>query len=335
MTDRRTLCFPVADSSQVGGARRAAAQLAARIGLDENSAGRAAILTTELANNLHKHARDGSILMHSLDEPHRGLELIAIDKGPGMDVARCMRDGYSTSGTPGTGLGSVVRMADLWDVYSVEGMGTAVLARIHAKSSAERRRKLSLGAICLPLKGETRCGDNWSHLSTSTGERVLVVDGIGHGTLASDAAETAATTFERARAVPLSGTIRSIHEALKNTRGAAIAIAEIDIERGILRYVGVGNIAAQVLHAGTSRSLVSHNGTMGHEIRKVQEFQYPWPAGALLVMTSDGLTTRWDLKKYPGLAQRPPSLLASVLWRDFARGRDDATVVVAREETAA
>ena len=77
-----------------------------------------------------------------------------------------------------------------------------------------------------------------------------------------------------------------------------------------------------------SRSLVSMNGTPGHRIGTLQEFIYPLPPGALLLMHSDGLSTRSAMSDYPGLASRDPSLIAGVLYRDFSRKRDDATVLV-------
>ena len=75
--------------------------------------------------------------------------------------------------------------------------------------------------------------------------------------------------------------------------------------------------------------MVSYNGTVGHEVRKIREFTYLWPKGGLLVMHSDGLGTQWRLDRYPGLIARHPSLIAGVLYRDFNRGRDDVTVLVA------
>ena len=97
-----------------------------------------------------------------------------------------------------------------------------------------------------------------------------------------------------------------------------------------MRYAGLGNIAASIVSPRESKSLISYNGIAGHEARKIQEFGYEWPADALLVVHSDGLSARWDLSRYPGLAVRDPSVVAGVLYRDFSRGRDDALVVVVR-----
>jgi hypothetical protein len=96
----------------------------------------------------------------------------------------------------------------------------------------------------------------------------------------------------------------------------------------------VGNISGVIVQNAQTRSMVSYNGTVGHELRKVQEFQYPWPANGLLVMCSDGLSNRWEFRRYPGLAMRHPAVIAGVLWRDHNRGRDDATIFVARKRAA-
>jgi hypothetical protein len=127
--------------------------------------------------------------------------------------------------------------------------------------------------------------------------------------------------------------LQCIHAALRNTRGAAVAVAEVDPRRDTVRFCGVGNVSGAAVSDQGTRTMVSQNGTVGHEMRKVSEFSYPWPAHALLVLHSDGLSTHWSLDGYPGLSRRHPSLIAGVLYRDFKRGRDDVTVVVARGGT--
>ena len=79
---------------------------------------------------------------------------------------------------------------------------------------------------------------------------------------------------------------------------------------------------------------MSHNGTAGHSVRRIDEFTYPWPKDGVLIQYTDGLGTHWDVDRYPGLLGRSPSLIAAVLYRDFNRGRDDVTVLVASEARA-
>ena len=85
-----------------------------------------------------------------------------------------------------------------------------------------------------------------------------------------------------------------------------------------------------LLAGGSSRSLVSHNGTLGMSSPQIQEFRSEWPPDAMLVMHSDGLQSSWDLSSYAGLASRHPAVIGGALLRDFRRQRDDASVVVVK-----
>jgi hypothetical protein len=244
-----------------------------------------------------------------------------------------LRDGFSTSGSPGNGLGAIMRLSAFMDLYSTTQTGTALLARLWSvPKSARPDGRLTFGVVSVPHPGESVCGDAWA--ATQDGGRCLlmIADGLGHGPPAAEAALAAVRIFRDNPQLGPAAVLQAMHGALRSTRGASVAVAETDLDARLLRYAGVGNVAGCVLAAGVSRSLMSHNGTVGHEARKFQEFSYPLPEGATLVLHSDGLASRWDLASYPGLAGRDPALVAGVLYRDFGRGRDDATVVVACEE---
>jgi anti-sigma regulatory factor (Ser/Thr protein kinase) len=321
----------VTEASQVGEARRAAAALTARLGFGETEAGKVAIVVTEAAGNLVKHARGGEILLRSLERDGvAGLEILALDRGPGMtDVGRCFRDGFSTAGTPGTGLGAIRRLSSFADIHSTLPTGTALLARLWSGPAPGPPAGLRVGAVTVPVAGEEVCGDAWAVEQDAGRTVLLVVDGLGHGPCAADAARDAVRVFRENASLAPAEILRAIHLALRSTRGAAVAVAAVDLTEETVHYAGVGNIAGTILSGGAMRSLVSHNGTVGHEARKFQEFAYPFPADATLVMHSDGLASRWGLEPYPGLALRDPALIAGVLYRDFRRGRDDVTVLAA------
>ena len=159
----------------------------------------------------------------------------------------------------------------------------------------------------------------------------MVVDGLGHGPLAAAAARGALDVFARVGGALPAEILAQAHDALRTTRGAAAAVAHIHRHLGIVRFCGVGNIAGAVIVQGAVRRMVSHNGTMGMGAPRIGEFTYPWSSDALAVLHTDGLGSKWDLAAYPGLSTRPPSLIAAVLYRDFARDRDDVTVLVLRE----
>jgi anti-sigma regulatory factor (Ser/Thr protein kinase) len=334
---KEMIALPVTESSQAAQASRLIGRLAGSLGFNETEAGKVSIVVSEMSSNLVKHAKDGQLLVRPLERNGAaGIEIISLDKGPGMaNPARFLRDGYSTTGSMGTGLGAIMRLSSVFDIYSLPGLGTALLARLWAKPLSKERAlhplNTEVGAICLPIPGESMPGDAWAVDERPDRTLVMVVDGLGHGPDAAVPAKAAVGIFRKNPNLLPPALIEATHAALKDTRGAAMAVTLIDTANGTVRFAGVGNITGiLLLSPGQSRCMVSHNGIVGHQARKVQEFIYPWPEKALLVMHSDGLGSRWSLDRYPGLMARHPGLIAGVLYRDFRRGNDDVTVVVVR-----
>ena len=329
-----TLVNSVRDASEVGEARRAAVGLAHRKGFSPNVEARIALVATELATNLLKHAGEGLVAINEfVDADGSGIELLALDKGPGMaDVARCLIDGFSTAGSPGTGLGAVARVSDSYVIYSRPGVGTVVMARFLAPNR-DPLGALEIGVVIDTYPGETVCGDAWVTMNGGKGDTLLLVDGSGHGPQAAHAAETAARAFADnidKECVPL---VEAIHRALAATRGAALAVARIDRDARVIRFVGVGNIGAVLANGGEARRMASYNGTVGHVAPRIREFTYPFTGRPLVILHSDGLSARWEIAAYPGLAAGHPSLVAGLLFRHHRRDRDDATVVAMRAAT--
>lgn len=307
--------------------------IAARLGFRETERGKVGIVVTEVANNLVQHTHGGTLLLRAIEHyPTVGIEILALDKGPGMvDVDECLHDGFSTAGTSGNGLGAIRRLSNVFDIYSIPNQGTALLAHIWAAPELHPHQvTLEIGVVCLPKPGEDVSGDAWACQSDSHRILLLVADGLGHGPAAASASSEAVRTFQAHYDRSPYAIVEAAHAALKPTRGAALAIAEIDIEQHSVRFAGIGNISASIFSFTEHHNLVSHNGTIGHELRKIQEFSYPWYPNGLLIMHSDGLGTQWRLDRYPSLSQKHPSLIAGVLYRDFNRERDDVTVLVAK-----
>ena len=325
----------IAHDSDIGECRRHAKRQIEGHGFDEVSAGRAGIAATELATNIVRHAGHGEILMQVLDDGiHPEFEMLAIDKGPGMqDVDACMRDGFSTGGTAGQGLGAIARLSGTFDIFSAMGQGTVVLSRIqrdqNPRPTAGARSTLEFGAINLAVAGEIECGDTWRIADAGAQASIMVADGLGHGPLAAAASKAAATAFVKQPFDGPSLSMQGLHRAVTGTRGAAAACAVLHAAELRLEYAGVGNISGSVVTRERSRGMVSHNGTLGVQLLRTQQFDYEWPVGARVVMHSDGMSARWSLATYPGLFQRHSAVIAGVLYRDCSRGRDDATVVVA------
>jgi len=324
----------VHDASDVAEARRIATRVVSETDFNDVEKANVALVATELTTNLIKHAKRGRLMVRLLQRgPRLGLELMAIDHGPGIrDLAQSMRDGYSTTGSPGTGLGAVKRLTWEFDIHSLPGKGTAVLARLWSgQLRRDSNNGIEYGIVCLPMPGQEVSGDGWRVESLGAKYTCTLVDGLGHGPDAAIPAQAALAIAHEYRDKAPAEIVERAHGALRSTRGAALAVGEIDPASRLVRFCGVGNIAATIINKAGIRHLVSYNGIVGQEARKIAEFTYPWSPDSLLIMHSDGLSTHWDLRNYPALMQRHPALIAGVLYRDFSRGRDDITVLAARE----
>jgi len=304
---------------------------------DELLTSRVSIIAAEMTSNLLKHsAAGGEILINGMTPPAGvgAVELIAIDRGPGMShPASALQDGYSSAGSLGAGMGAIRRQSTHFEIHSVANRGTAVLARVTAKDALIGHPDFEVGVVSVPKDGEEVSGDGWALSAVPCGIQLLLVDGLGHGLLASDAATLAVSTFRKAAGRAPVDVLRALHPPLRATRGATVGVATVDTQACVVTYGGIGNIGAAIVTNERSRWLVSVNGTVGREPVQFRQFEAEWDKKALLIAHSDGLTTRWRLDQLPGLAAKDPTLIAAVLFRDFARQLDDVTVVVAKQRT--
>jgi len=325
------------EASKTGEGRRLARNMAAGMGFGEILSEQVSIVVTEACTNLLKHATRGELILHSVTEGLGSvpfLELLALDNGPGIeDLQRCLQNGYSTSGTLGHGLGAIIRLSNDADFYSVPGKGTGILARwwSGAQPLPSQRGGFRLSAVNIPKDGQEASGDSWASVESGDHLTVLLADGLGHGIEANLASSQAVRMLRENPDLAPQALLERCHLALRSTRGAAVAVARIDLAHDKLTFAGVGNVSAKIYCGERScQHLVSVNGTAGHHSEKIREFSYAWPSDGLLQLYSDGLSTGAGVETYPGLAARDPALIAGVLYRDFGRGRDDASVVVAK-----
>jgi anti-sigma regulatory factor (Ser/Thr protein kinase) len=323
--DRQWLA--VSDVHAAGTARRIAATLGTEAGLGPDAQADLAIVATELATNLARHADEGRLLLR-LRRIHdaAGVELIAVDAGPGMaDIVESTRDGYSTAGSLGIGLGAIARKAHEFDVYTRAGAGTVQAATVWATRPGAMDW---VDGVSRPMTGQEACGDGYVAREIEGRRQVLLCDGLGHGPLASVAARAAVAEFAGAPAMGPAELLRRVHERIRHTRGVVAGIAEIEPEQ--VRYAGIGNVLAAIVDGSRRRIMVSLPGIVGQQQSDTREFTYPLSSGSLVVLHSDGLTDKWDLSDRPGLTGHAPVVIAATLLRDWAKRRDDAAVLVAR-----
>lgn len=319
--------FEIKDSSFAGEVRRLAVSFAGDIGFDETITGQISIVINELCSNIVKHAGTGEIILVQHKDK---LEIISIDKGPGMgNVNECLKDGFSTQGTQGTGLGAIKRLSHTFELYTALNKGTVIYSAFILNTSED---KFETGSVAVNYPGEVVCGDGWTFLKVNEDRlKVMVADGLGHGLLAHEASKAAINSFMSGNDRSPLMDINALHNALRSTRGAAVAVGDIQMANAKIDYAGLGNISATLVSPAGTKKLISYNGTAGVQFKNVQPMAYPLEKDWVLIMHSDGLGTQWSLTDYPGLMFKHPTLIAAVLYRDYTRGNDDVTVVVIRE----
>lgn len=322
--------FRVEAAATASAVRRSAERLAAELSLPERRVSDLSIVVAEAAGNLAKHADEGTVLLRAIRTADQaGVEIIAIDRGPGMaDIVHSVGDGHSTTGTLGIGLGAITRQASWCDLHSVPGKGTVLAAQVW---SADPPPPSWAGGITRPLTGESVSGDAFAFRVADGRHQLLLSDGLGHGGLAAAASREAVRAFVDAPAIPPDALVDLLHRKLNHTRGAALAVAELDAEAGLVRYAGLGNISGTVLAMGTRpRGMVSLPGIAGHQRRQVRQFEYPLDRESIVLMHSDGVVDRWSPNDYPGLLRHSPEVISATVLRDAGTRRDDAGVLVAR-----
>lgn len=329
--------YRIEDRSYFNLIKRAIAKEAKSLGFSSGHIGKLDIIVAELTSNLLKFgARNREFLWKPVFQDGRsGIEIIALDKGPGIaNISQALRDGYSTSGTAGEGLGAVQRLSDFFDIYSQPGKGTAILVRLFSKGNTSHVfKQLNIAALSVPKPGEKFCGDGYEIKYDPENHifEILILDGLGHGTEAFKAAQAALKVFTDINKTDPYLILQQIHQSIKNTRGAVGMALHYNFEQQTLFYCGVGNISGKFVGYDDVKSLFSFNGTIGHILSpRIHDQQSSWARGRLLILHSDGINSRWDLTKYPQIQKHDPALIAGCLYRDFNRATDDVTIIVSK-----
>lgn len=332
--------FILADRSFANIVKRDIARLAESYGFSPAEVGRINIVVSEMASNLQKHAPQGGELLVKYTH-NNALEILCLDNGPGMkEPQRMLKDGNSTAGTAGEGLGAIMRQSHEFDMYSCAGCGTVILSRIYKGQSEAPpiTGTFEVGALLVPKINEQFCGDGFALAEQGRYCYLIALDGLGHGAAASDASSEAAKAFLENYSLDPAGNLRNIHTSIRKTRGAVGTIVHINQAQNQMKYCGIGNIAGKVYHLDgatiqniSSKNIISYNGILGHNIPATLNTQnLEWGRNKLLMLHSDGIRSRSDLSKYPNLHRHDVSIIAAVLYRDFRRETDDALVVIAR-----
>lgn len=332
---RLPLQFEIDDQSRIAQCRRRVKAMARTLKFSEVDRERVGIAVTEAVTNVLRHAGRGRFLAQRMEGPQGPFLIVLVwDEGPGIsNYSRCLEDGYSSAGGQGIGLGAMRRQSDAFEMYSKPKGGLVVSMTFwkRCKSTAELPESgafRNLFASALPMPGEVESGDAWAVAEVSGVFKILLVDGLGHGTKAAKASSLALNCFKDVAGDPGDSIVKSLNEAMRGSRGAVVAVAEIDPSAEQLRYTGIGNIFGRLLVDGITSQLTSTSGIVGYQMGKVQSFEYDWKKDSMVVLHSDGIGSKWSLSSYPGLGYCQSSTVAGTLLSDYRKYSDDSSIVV-------
>lgn len=335
MDNKAQLLFQVSDRSYFSLVKKDIHHLGVQQGFSEERVGQLDIIVAELCSNLIKHAGHGHLIVKYIeDKGNKGIEVISADSGPGIaDIKRMMIDGTSTKNTLGHGLGAIQRLSDKFDIYSQKNWGTIILSRIFQNPTAHYVPKSTteVKALLIPKKGEILCGDGFYYKHTTHLFKLFVGDGLGHGPEAAKAVDEAINSFKYCHEENAVEIIKYVHSSVKKTRGLVGTVVIFDFEKKEWSICGVGNILTKLGNFSQTKSFMSYNGILGHNIpRSMKEQRVPYESVQYLIMCSDGIKTKWELNNYPRIYKSDLSVLATAIYQDQTRNTDDSSVVIAK-----
>ncbi len=308
--------------------------MALAVGFEEAVSEEIALATSELATNLLKHAKSGTLTLMPLAVDKRsGIQIESRDQGPGIvDIDQALADGFSTSGGLGLGLGTVNRLMDEFDIESSRGKGTLVTCKrwVRAELRVAGVSPLAFGVATRPRPGLQVNGDDFVIKQWDTSALVAVIDGVGHGEPAHRAAQAARRYVESHFDQALESIFRGVGYACRGTRGVVMALARFDWTPLRVSFAMVGNVEVRVLNSPEPFHYVIRRGIIGGNAPAPAVTGHAWGLESIMVLHSDGVKSHWQWVDFPGLVDRPAEIIAQRLLRELAREEDDATVLVAK-----
>ncbi|MBN1936982.1 MAG: SpoIIE family protein phosphatase [Anaerolineae bacterium] len=189
---------------------------------------------------------------------------------------------------------------------------------------------MEYGLVNHGKSGRRVSGDAYAIVDWDENTLIALIDGLGSGEAAHEAATLARECVETHARVRLEDLLRLCHEALRGTRGAVMMLMRIDRASKRVSFAGVGNIGVRVLSDAPIKP-ISRNGIVGFRMSNVREFSYPYTKGDVFILHTDGVSTRFVVDER--WARHPDTNLQQVaeeIVEDFGKQDDDVTILVAR-----
>jgi len=301
----------------------------------EQRTGEIDIVVSEMVSNLIKYATRGELLYRlSIQDDQPVFEVICIDSGIGIkDVSHAMKDGISSKNTLGQGIGSIIRLSNLAQIYSLPDWGTIVYSICYNSLEYNKTTQKTTLARCINVAkpGEKVSGDGGTIRQVGNKTLVFLGDGLGHGEFAKEAIDKALEAFNESNCSEPSDIIREVHAAVKKTRGLVGTIGVLDHQSKEWQISGIGNIATRLQRGVEYKNYSSYNGIIGLNIPgRIENNRYEMEKFQQLILCSDGIKTRWDIMHYPSILKYDPMLLAAAIYKDHSRRTDDMTILIVK-----
>jgi anti-sigma regulatory factor (Ser/Thr protein kinase) len=337
MDNKPFTSYEIAERSFVSFVKREIHQKAVQADFNPSRVGTIDIIVSELTSNIIKHAGHGELLYRFSDRDDcKQFEIICIDGGEGIkDIAHSMKDGVSTTKTLGQGLGAMERMSDVFQVYSIVKWGTVCYSKVYAEAdkhfSSADSSPVKCKALNVSKPGQTVSGDGYDIIFNPGHTKIFMGDGLGHGKEAHDAVQLAISSFRLSASNDPASILRYIHDPVKKSRGLVGAVAVVDHRLKKWKICGVGNITTRIYEGLMAKNYVSYNGIIGLNIpTTLKNHEVDLSKHQCLIMSSDGIRTRWDLSQFPAILRYDPIMLAAVIYKESARKTDDMSILIAR-----
>ena len=339
--------FQIEDESQIFEIRKKIKNTTTGFKLTDEFEGSTNIVVTELATNLLKHTKTGGEILLRFENTDEfvSVEILAIDKGKGItNIENALTDGYSTSGSAGTGLGAVKRISSEFDIFSQLNKGAIVYSKIIKQKRNFQTVKsysgnLILSALITAKPNEEYCGDYYKIIQSEKSVKICLLDGLGHGYSAYISAIEAAAVFDKMSDSSIQDILKAANQKMIGKRGAVISLFEFNFIDRIVRHCGIGNITAKIISEFSTDSFPAIPGFIGGGEILLKTNEIKIPENFLFIAFTDGISQQIYSKLNKDsvcdipldyLLKKNPLIIAAFFYRDFYKKTDDAAIIIGK-----
>lgn len=198
--------------------------------------------------------------------------------------------------------------------------------------SVQRDGGVEWSVLSQPLSGETVSGDQHVVARSPDGVLLAVIDGLGHGDEATLAARRAVDVLIGHSGDAVTSLVQQCHEALRDTRGAAMTLVSVDHRARTATCLGIGNVETVLVRANRQaqparESVLLRNGVVGYQLPKLQASVHAIGPEDVVVFATDGVRQGFGDRL---TADEPLPQLVERIMTQNARGTDDALVLACK-----